>query len=147
MVAEHGVSERRACKLLEIDRTSYRYEPQPDDDARLREELVALARQKPRFGIGGWGTVGAAWLYGDPQASVPAVPRGTLGGMAAEAEACGAAGSATSQSQQGHQEWSMDFVADGLATGRALRIFTLVDNFTRECLAWRASTNDSGTNA
>lgn len=29
----------------------------------------------------------------------------------------------------------MDFVADGLATGRTLRIFTLVDSFTRECLA------------
>ncbi len=29
----------------------------------------------------------------------------------------------------------MDFVADGLATGRALRIYTLVDSFTRECLA------------
>ena len=29
----------------------------------------------------------------------------------------------------------MDFVADGLATGRALRIFTLIDSFTRECLA------------
>ena len=50
MVAEHGVSERRACKLLEIDRSSYRYEPRPDDDAAIREELVALARQKPRFG-------------------------------------------------------------------------------------------------
>jgi hypothetical protein len=34
-----------------------------------------------------------------------------------------------------NQEWSMDFVADGLSTGRALRIYTLVDSFTRECLA------------
>jgi putative transposase len=29
----------------------------------------------------------------------------------------------------------MDFVSAGLATGCALRIFTLVDSFTRECLA------------
>jgi putative transposase len=36
---------------------------------------------------------------------------------------------------QADQEWSMDFVADGLATGRAPRIFALVDSFTRECLA------------
>jgi hypothetical protein len=27
MIADHGLSERRACKLLEIDRSSYRYEP------------------------------------------------------------------------------------------------------------------------
>ena len=27
MIADHGLSERRACKLLEMDRSSYRYEP------------------------------------------------------------------------------------------------------------------------
>jgi putative transposase len=34
-----------------------------------------------------------------------------------------------------NQEWSMDFVMDGLATGRAVRMLTIVDNYTRECLA------------
>jgi transposase InsO family protein len=31
--------------------------------------------------------------------------------------------------------WSMDFVADALFDGRRLRAFTIVDNYTRECLA------------
>jgi len=44
------VSERRACKLLGMDRGSYRYEPRPDHNGPLREALVALARQKPRYG-------------------------------------------------------------------------------------------------
>ena len=44
------VSERRACKLLGMDRGSYRYEPRPDRNGHLREALVALARQKPRYG-------------------------------------------------------------------------------------------------
>jgi hypothetical protein len=39
------VSERRACKLLGMDRGSYRYEPRPDRNVQLREALVALARQ------------------------------------------------------------------------------------------------------
>lgn len=47
---QFGVSERRACKLPEITRATYRYEPMPDRNAELREELVALARQKPRYG-------------------------------------------------------------------------------------------------
>ena len=42
------VSERRACKLLGMDRGSYRYEPRPDRNVGLREALVTLARQKPR---------------------------------------------------------------------------------------------------
>jgi putative transposase len=49
-MAEHQLSERHACKLLELDRTTYRYERQPDRNSELREALVALARQKPRYG-------------------------------------------------------------------------------------------------
>ena len=46
------VSERRACKLMGIDRGSYRYEPRPDRNGPLREALVSLARQKPRYDTG-----------------------------------------------------------------------------------------------
>ena len=47
---QHKVSERRACKLLGVDRGSYRYDRRPDRNAELRKELVELARQKPRYG-------------------------------------------------------------------------------------------------
>jgi len=43
------MSERRACKLVELDRSSCRYEPRADHNAELREELVKVARQKPRY--------------------------------------------------------------------------------------------------
>jgi len=47
---QYEMSERRACKLVDLDRSSYRYEPRPDHNAELRQELVELARQKPRYG-------------------------------------------------------------------------------------------------
>ena len=34
-----------------------------------------------------------------------------------------------------NETWSMDFVSDELYDGRRIRLFTLVDNFTRESLA------------
>ena len=34
-----------------------------------------------------------------------------------------------------NQTWSMDFMADNLADGRKIRLLTIVDNFSRECLA------------
>lgn len=34
-----------------------------------------------------------------------------------------------------NDRWSMDFVADNLFDGRRFRVLTLVDNFSRECLA------------
>ncbi len=44
----HGAENYTA--LLGVDRASYRYEPRPDRNAELRDELVKLARQKPRYG-------------------------------------------------------------------------------------------------
>ena len=37
--------------------------------------------------------------------------------------------------RRANQEWSMDFVRDGLATGRVVRLLTVVDHYTREYLA------------
>jgi len=48
--AEDGLSQRTACKLPGVERSSYRYESRPDRNAELRSELVKLARQKPRYG-------------------------------------------------------------------------------------------------
>ena len=39
---------------------------------------------------------------------------------------------------------SMDFVHDVLADGRRMRVFTFVDDYTRECLALEADTSISG---
>ena len=43
-----------------------------------------------------------------------------------------------------NQKWSMDFVAQRLADGRWIRVLTVVDQFTRECLLLHADTALSG---
>jgi len=140
--AEHGVSERRACKLLGVDRASYRYEPKPDRNAELREELVKLARQKPRYGYRRLHAVlerrGQAVnvkrvyrLYAEEGLAVRRRRRKRLvrerGGEV--------------QLIRANQEWAMDFIVDGLANGRMVRILSVVDAFTRECLALEADTS------
>ena len=40
-----------------------------------------------------------------------------------------------------NEEWAMDFVTDSLASSRHVRILTIVDIFTRECLALEADTS------
>lgn len=40
-----------------------------------------------------------------------------------------------------NQEWSLDFVHDRLASGRAVRVLGVVDTFTRECLALEVDTS------
>jgi putative transposase len=34
-----------------------------------------------------------------------------------------------------NQQWAIDFVHDRLASGMTIRVLTVVDTFTRECLA------------
>jgi putative transposase len=136
MVADYGVSERRACKLLAIDRSSYRYEPQPEEDVQLRQNLIQLARQRPRFGYRRLGALLERHgpkvnhkrlyrIYREEHLAVRRLKRKHVARPAAP----------VANLSKANQEWSMDFVADGLSTGRALRIYTLVDSFTRECLA------------
>lgn len=43
-----------------------------------------------------------------------------------------------------NQVWSMDFVADHLADGRRFRALTVIDIYTRECLAIEPEQNGPG---
>jgi len=43
-----------------------------------------------------------------------------------------------------NERWSMDFMADSLATGRGFRTLNVVDDFTRECVAIEVDTSISG---
>jgi len=38
VMTKYGYRERRACRLLEMDRSSYRYQPEADRNAALREQ-------------------------------------------------------------------------------------------------------------
>jgi putative transposase len=136
VMAEHSLSERHACKLLEVDRASYRYEPRRADDGLLRAQLIEHAKRKPRWGYrrlgvllarGGW-RVNHKKLYRLYREEHLAVRRLKRKRLVRPAQPI-------SYLSKANQEWAMDFVMDSLATGRGFRAFTLVDGFTRECLA------------
>jgi putative transposase len=142
VVAEFGVSERWACKLMGMDRSSYRYQPRPDHNAALRDELICLARQRPRYGYRRLAVLlekrglraspqRVYRVYREEHLAVRRLKRKRLLRPAPEAPHLSAP----------NQEWAIDFLADGLATGRGLRILTVVDSFTRECLAIEADTS------
>jgi putative transposase len=137
-----GLSERKACRLLELDRSSYRYQAVPDPDTELRGKLVELARQKPRYGYrrlhvllerrGSRVNVKRVYrLYREEGLMVRRRRRKRLVRAMAAAP----------RLLRVNQEWAMDFVIDGLASGRMVRILSVVDAYTRECLALEADTS------
>ena len=50
VIAMHGLSQRRACGLIEITPRSIRRPPGPDRNQELRERLRALAEERRRWG-------------------------------------------------------------------------------------------------
>lgn len=46
--------------------------------------------------------------------------------------------------QEPNQRWSLDFVSDALTDGRRFRVFCVIDDFSRECLATVADNSISG---
>ena len=141
VMREYHYSERSACKLMSLDRTTYRYQPRPDHNAELREQLVALARQKPRYG---YRRLCALLERGGSKASPQRVYRiysaEHLAVRRLKRKRLLRPAPGDKLIHRPNQEWAIDFVADGLATGRGLRMLTVVDSYTRECPAIEVDT-------
>jgi len=138
---QYAVSERRACKLLGVDRASYRYEPKPDRNAELRTALVALARQKPRYG---YRLLHELLKRRNHPASVMRIYRlYRAEGLAVRRLRRKRVTRVPMASciLRSNQEWALDFVCDTLATGRGIRVLAAVDAFTRECLSLEVDTS------
>lgn len=142
----HGMSERRACRVIGADRASVRYQATRPDDGPLRERLKALAQERRRFGyrrlhvlLRREGEVvnrkRVQRIYREERLTVRR--RGgrkrAMGTRAPIATPLAA-----------NQRWSLDFVSDQMTDGRHFRILTVIDNCTRECLALVADTSLSG---
>jgi len=136
------MSERRACRLVALNRSSYRYEPRADHNVELREELVKLARQKPRYGyqrlhvlLSKRGHAASAQriyrLYGEERLMVRRLRRERLVRPPSEGRLL----------LRSNQEWAVDLACGALATGRGIRILAIVDAFTRECLTLEVDTS------
>lgn len=50
VVATHGVSQRRACQVLTVDRSSVRYQHVRPDDGEARIAMKSVAAERRRFG-------------------------------------------------------------------------------------------------
>lgn len=141
-----GLSQRRACWILNLDRTTVRYVHRRPDDGELRQRLRAIAAERRRFGYRRLGIMLAREglsvnhkkllrLYREEGLRVR-----RRGGRK---RAMGMRAPVTVP-QGINQRWSLDFVTDALACGRRFRILAVVDDFSRECLALVADTSLSG---
>jgi putative transposase len=142
-VAEHGVSERLACRVLGQHRSTQRKVPTtPDDEAALTADIVRFAEQYGRYGYrriaampwgAGWAVnvkrVERIWRREGLKVPRKQPKRGRLwlhDGSRVRL-----------RPEHPNHVWSYDFVEDRTHDGRKYRMPDVVDEFTRECLAIR----------
>ena len=153
------MSERRACDAIGVDRSSARYRSRRPDDAALRARLRELAAERRRFGdrrlhvlLRHEGLVEnrkrTQRLYREEGLTVRKrrgrkrrgrKRRGRKRAVGTRAPILTVAAP--------NARWSVDFVHDQLGDGRRLRIFNVIDDVTKECLAAVVDTSISGKRA
>lgn len=138
-----GHSERRACALTGLARSTCRYRHRRVDDAELVGRLRELAAERPRFGYRRLHAllrregreVNRKLVYRLYRGAGLAVRRRSRRKLRASRPLPPAT------LTRANQRWSMDFVHDYLADGRRLRALNILDAFTRECLAIEVDTS------
>jgi putative transposase len=142
----HEVSERRACKVLQVDRSSVRYKSIRPDDSYLRKAMKTVANERRRFGYRRIHVMlerqgihmnqkKLRRLYREEKLQVR-----KRGGRK---RALGTRRPMPLPSRV-NERWSLDFVSDAFTDGRRFRILAIIDDYSRECLALIADTSLSG---
>jgi putative transposase len=134
MMSEWSVSQRRACRVLQFDPTSYRYKSRRLAQATLEAKIKEICQTRVRYGYRrvhvllrreGWvinkkktlriyREMGLQLRAKPPKRRVKAKLRDDR-----------------TEATRAHETWAMDFVHDQLATGTKLRILTIVDLYSR----------------
>ena len=133
-----GLSSRRACALLSVARSTIGYASRlADKDAPVLTVMRELAGQYPRYGYRKIRIFLARRGHGlSPERTYRLWRQAGLQVPRRRPRRRVATGRPRPVPADGpNQVWAYDFVFDTCADGRSLKCLTIVDEFTRECLA------------
>lgn len=140
-----GISQRRGCELVQVSRNATRYAAlRPAQDAVLCEQLQVLARRYPRRGSPlmqemlrrqgqvvnhkrverVWRQAGLSLPRRRPRRRVKPTAKPMI-----------------TRATRANEVWTYDFVFDWCANGQRLKLLTIIDEYTRECLALAVHTS------
>lgn len=135
-IREHfGHTENKACAVMGVSRSSFRYTPEPRMDKEIISRMKELAQKKPRYGVRRLHVLlkkeglvinhkrterlyqqeGLA-LRTKRKKKIPLTLRTPL-----------------AVPTRSNDQWALDFVHDRTATGRTFRCLSILDIYAREC--------------
>jgi putative transposase len=143
LITEHQASEWRACRVVGMSRSGYRYKARKPDDADIRQQLMMIAKRKPRWGYKkmyaylknqgySWNHKRVHRIYRELGLNIRIKSRKRLPTREAKP---------LFQPEAANISWSLDFMSDSLSNGRAFRTLNVMDDFNREALWIEADTS------
>ena len=137
VIEMHGLSERRACRLADLDRSTFQYQKRDGGDEPLRQRLRELAGERRRFGYRRLGILLDREGLGANHKKIYRIHSEEGLAVKRRRGRKRATGSRTPMvlPEAANQLWSLDFMSDALSDGRRFRTLCVVDDFTREALA------------
>ena len=143
LVTDEKLSNRKACKLMGISRTTCQYKAKPKDDAALQNALTTLTTK--HVAIGYWQCCYRLWnkgyrwnhkriyrVYTDMKLNIRRRSKRRLPERLKIPLTTPTAA---------NQIWSIDFMSDSLVDGRKFRLLNVIDDFNRESLAIEVDTS------
>jgi putative transposase len=135
---ERGLSQRRACGLIGVSRSSLSYElGLPAKDGPVMQAMKSLSAQYPRYGYRririflrrqgfelGWSRTHRLWRQAGLLLPKKRPRRRIASGRPRALTPFKA-----------NTVWAYDFVFDTTAAGQQIKCLTIIDEYTRECLA------------
>jgi putative transposase len=128
------VSIRRACAVLEVDTSTYHYKSRRPDQAPLAARIKAICETRVRYGYRRVQVLlrREGWAVNHKRTHRIYTELGLqLRSKAPKRRVTAKLREDRAPALRPNDVWAMDFVHDQLATGRRIRVLTVVDTFSR----------------
>ena len=142
-MTDEQLSNRKACKLIGLSRTTCQYQSKPKDDKEVQDALTALTTKHAAIGF--WQCCYRLWnkghwwnhkkiyrVYTDMKLNIRRRAKKRLPDRVKQP---------LTIPDAPNQIWSIDFMSDSLVDGRRFRLFNVLDDFSRESLAIEVDTS------
>jgi len=134
----YNISERRSCRIMNLNRATKRNKPRRTKDIKLRREICLLSEKYPRYGYRKIfdKLKEAGWCVGRDRVRLIRKQEGLqVVKKQKKKRLLGRSTTQLSKAEYPNHVWSYDIVSDQTACGKRLRCLTVIDEYTRYGLA------------
>jgi putative transposase len=145
-ITQHGISERKASRLVGVNRATIRYKAKKKDENAISQKIRKIALEKRRFG---YRRIHMMLKREGEKINHKRVYR-IYKEQGLKVKKRGGRKRAIGirvvkkVSEKINERWSLDFVSDGLANGKRIRMLTVLDDYSRMNLGIVVDTSLSG---